>query len=657
MIHEFSGFTFDEEKRTISSSKGIVELSPKPYSMLLLLVKANGDIVSKQKIYETVWNNRVVSDTTVYKVIEKLRNILECNHDDVVIQNIHGVGYKLNISNANTKKSHKGIIAFLVMILMLVMGLFILKEVKQHAQSGHSYDYIEVNFTQGGSHHDLYGIQQLIKDFLFASFAHVKDQNQTPTSNSLGGRVLHVQHSLKYENKSIFMEIHVFSDNELVDEFEIKEASMDKIFDAYVKVIRNSKYLKQIVSTQNRAGRPFIKSKSIPEYISGLNAFHNQKHADVIKIMQQIHSSEPEFGWPLLYYLISKRKNGEIIASSSYLSEAKDTYEKGYLTTRFYLASAFNYLTVGRLRDAEDYFFLALRLGKKYGDHETLFEALSALGYNYLEQNRMELSLQYMEQALDLATKINNNRLLGDINSRLCYLFHVKKEFYTAIQYCERSIEEWKGYDMNIDISRIYLKTASIYLQTGNIEKAKALRDQSKDLVYTSNSYNRINQYLRVSALIAYESKNREELERVVQAYSKHIDEFKHPFSKIYEYETMAWLKMLENEYELAINYFDKYYHLSDEYSKNHAKQNALEGKFECAIKAQNYNLASQILIDLKNIYLSPDDPTVIYYSSLLPGKAPSNEDLLTAQEKAKDSGDFKLAEKLQLKLLSNTKS
>jgi len=41
MIYEFSEFSFAEEKRTISSPRGVVELAPKPYSMLLLLVKAN----------------------------------------------------------------------------------------------------------------------------------------------------------------------------------------------------------------------------------------------------------------------------------------------------------------------------------------------------------------------------------------------------------------------------------------------------------------------------------------------------------------------------------------------------------------------------------------------------------------------------------------
>lgn len=94
MKYVFESFTLDTEKRYLKRNKKNVDLTPKVYSLLLLLLESQGRVVSKSEIYDKLWPGRVVSEATLYKVVERLRTVLgDSANNPRFVKTIHSMGY------------------------------------------------------------------------------------------------------------------------------------------------------------------------------------------------------------------------------------------------------------------------------------------------------------------------------------------------------------------------------------------------------------------------------------------------------------------------------------------------------------------------------------------------------------------------------------
>ena len=94
----FDGLRIDIDNRTIITANGTFELPPKEFDVLLFLVKYQGKILTKQKIYEEVWGEEYCyDDSNIMAIISRLRKKLEVNPGSPkYIQTIKGIGYRFN---------------------------------------------------------------------------------------------------------------------------------------------------------------------------------------------------------------------------------------------------------------------------------------------------------------------------------------------------------------------------------------------------------------------------------------------------------------------------------------------------------------------------------------------------------------------------------
>ena len=94
----FDGLLIDLYLHSIKTAKGRFELRPKEFDLLLYLVKNQGKILTKLKIYEEVWKEPYVyDDGIIMSVISQLRKKIENNPSNPwYIQTIKGVGYRFN---------------------------------------------------------------------------------------------------------------------------------------------------------------------------------------------------------------------------------------------------------------------------------------------------------------------------------------------------------------------------------------------------------------------------------------------------------------------------------------------------------------------------------------------------------------------------------
>ncbi len=116
-IYRFGRFEIDARENLLSSGGEIVPLTPKIFEMLLLLVRNNGRMLSKDEIMETVWADSFVEETNLTSNISRLRKILHADGENY-IETYPKRGYRFRAeveqikSNSETNPTHRAIKKF-----------------------------------------------------------------------------------------------------------------------------------------------------------------------------------------------------------------------------------------------------------------------------------------------------------------------------------------------------------------------------------------------------------------------------------------------------------------------------------------------------------------------------------------------------------------
>jgi len=91
-IHLYNGFTLDLARGCLTHAGEPVHLRPQSYEVLRYLVEHRGCLISKDKIIEDVWQGRAVTDGSLGKCIEEVREALGVDARQFV-RNVRGRGY------------------------------------------------------------------------------------------------------------------------------------------------------------------------------------------------------------------------------------------------------------------------------------------------------------------------------------------------------------------------------------------------------------------------------------------------------------------------------------------------------------------------------------------------------------------------------------
>src|ERR1700727_1324733 len=94
-LYEFGPFRVDPEKETLLRAGEIVPLTPKTFQILLVLVRHNREVVTKDDLMRTVWPDTFVEEANLSRNIFMLRKALGDNSQDRFIVTVPGRGYRL----------------------------------------------------------------------------------------------------------------------------------------------------------------------------------------------------------------------------------------------------------------------------------------------------------------------------------------------------------------------------------------------------------------------------------------------------------------------------------------------------------------------------------------------------------------------------------
>ena len=90
---------FDPQKRLVIIAGATIELTAKENKLLLIFARSPNIIVERSRLQKEIWEDEgVIVGRSLDMFISKLRKKLE-NDPSILLANIHGKGYKLEINN------------------------------------------------------------------------------------------------------------------------------------------------------------------------------------------------------------------------------------------------------------------------------------------------------------------------------------------------------------------------------------------------------------------------------------------------------------------------------------------------------------------------------------------------------------------------------
>ena len=86
----------DVSKHEFYKKEQLIELTNKEFEILKLLLKKNGDVLSREEIFNAIWGIGVLESRTIDMHVKALRNKIDDN-DGIIIKTVYGIGYKIEL--------------------------------------------------------------------------------------------------------------------------------------------------------------------------------------------------------------------------------------------------------------------------------------------------------------------------------------------------------------------------------------------------------------------------------------------------------------------------------------------------------------------------------------------------------------------------------
>ena len=93
---QFDRYVLDRDDERVIGPDGPVRLGNKAYQVLEALIECEGKLLTKDALFETVWDGMHVSESALTSVIKELRRALgDTPRNSKIIESVYGRGYRL----------------------------------------------------------------------------------------------------------------------------------------------------------------------------------------------------------------------------------------------------------------------------------------------------------------------------------------------------------------------------------------------------------------------------------------------------------------------------------------------------------------------------------------------------------------------------------
>ncbi len=127
--YRIAGIDFGLSKQALTRQRESIAINERTWRALKLLLDSNRETVSKDLFVEDVWQGVIVSDASVFKQVQVVRNLFaQMGLQDDLIENVYGQGYRLTLAvntikapKTQVKKTSWTVAALLVLFALVAM--------------------------------------------------------------------------------------------------------------------------------------------------------------------------------------------------------------------------------------------------------------------------------------------------------------------------------------------------------------------------------------------------------------------------------------------------------------------------------------------------------------------------------------------------------
>ena len=95
VIYRFGDFSLDPDRQELRAREELVTLEPQVFAVLTYLVRNRDRVVSKDEIFENIWQGRIVSDGTLNSRINSVRRAVgDTGSEQAVIKTFSRRGFR-----------------------------------------------------------------------------------------------------------------------------------------------------------------------------------------------------------------------------------------------------------------------------------------------------------------------------------------------------------------------------------------------------------------------------------------------------------------------------------------------------------------------------------------------------------------------------------
>jgi DNA-binding winged helix-turn-helix (wHTH) protein len=103
VIYQFGRFTLNSDARTLLADQAEVHLSPKAFTLLLMLIEHRQRVMTKQELQERLWPSTFIGETNLSTLVAEVRRALgETAQQGTWLRTTHRIGYRFVGTAAET---------------------------------------------------------------------------------------------------------------------------------------------------------------------------------------------------------------------------------------------------------------------------------------------------------------------------------------------------------------------------------------------------------------------------------------------------------------------------------------------------------------------------------------------------------------------------
>ena len=426
MTYTFNHFMLDTNNFTLMREGQVIEVEPRVFDVIVYLIENNNKVVTRDELFQTVWNGRDVLDATLSNHIKIARQVLGDNGQlQHTIKTIHGRGYQfialVDDKPIELETTHSKNRYYVLVALALITLIFVFFQFKSNTKQNFDTPVIAVlplTNNKPSSDSDYFSIA--ITDQIIGHLNYLHNISVRPSASIR-----------KYINT--------------IDPVSVgKELEVDYILTGnYLKV--NNTIRLNIELIEIKSSQLIWRSKQIE--VENKNAFElqdivTQRVINALKVkfstneIQRIEKDIPQSALAYEYYLrgiaYPYTNDGNRLAIEM-LKKSLDL-DENYALTYVKLGDRIRRYKQFSLQDmpfqkAKDYYLKALRINPE------LLNALSYLAMYYTETNQIK-------KAIELANKmvvINPNH--ADTHFTLGYIYRYAGLVDLAIKEMEKAVK------------------------------------------------------------------------------------------------------------------------------------------------------------------------------------------------------------------------